>query len=100
MPGQAAAVAACTRRLRLASSATVLVALCVVLALIALAWPAARLARLSVVAGTGGGLWWAAVPFGVVGFVVAWRKPGNPLGWCLVAMSSPAASARTAASTP
>ncbi len=87
MPVRATAAAApCTRRFRLASPATVLAALCVVLALIALAWPAASLARLSVVAGTGGGLWWAAVPFGVVGFVVAWRKPGNPLGWCLVAM--------------
>ena len=83
MAGQAAAVPR-ARRLRLASPATVLVALCVMLALIALAWPAASLARLSVVASTGGGLWWAAVPFGVVGFVVAWRKPGNPLGWCLV----------------
>ena len=26
-------------------------------------------------------------PFGVVGFVVAWRKPRNPLGWCLLGMA-------------
>ena len=41
MPVRATAAAApCTRRFRLASPATVLAALCVVLALIALAWPA------------------------------------------------------------
>ena len=26
-------------------------------------------------------------PFGVVGFVVAWRKPRNPLGWCLLGIA-------------
>ena len=38
-------------------------------------------------ASTGGAPWWAFVPFGVVGFVVAWRKPRNPLGWCLVGLA-------------
>ena len=46
--------------------------------------PLGRLAHQSLLAG--GGL--AAFPFtlayGVVGFVVAWRKPGNALGWLLL----------------
>jgi hypothetical protein len=58
-----------------------------VLALIAAGWPLASLARLSVNASTGGPPWWEFAPFGVVGFVVAWRAPRNPLGWCLVAMT-------------
>ena len=31
-------------------------------------------------------MWWTFTPFGVVGFVVAWRKPRNPLGWCLLGL--------------
>jgi hypothetical protein len=27
---------------------------------------------------------WTFAPFGLVGFVIAWRRPGNALGWCLV----------------
>jgi hypothetical protein len=30
---------------------------------------------------------WISAGFGVVGFVVAWRKPRNPLGWALLAMA-------------
>ena len=72
-------------RFRLASTVAVPAVLCVlVLALIAVSWPLASLAHVN--ASTGGLPWWAYAPFGVVGFVVAWRKPGNPLGWCLVAM--------------
>jgi hypothetical protein len=55
-----------------------------VLALIAAGWPLASLARLSVTASTGGPSWWEFAPFGVVGFVIAWRRPGNALGWCLI----------------
>jgi hypothetical protein len=29
---------------------------------------------------TGGTQWWTLTPFGMVGFVVAWRNPRNPLG--------------------
>jgi hypothetical protein len=58
-----------------------------VLALIAAAWPLASLARLTVDASTGGPQWWTFAPFGVVGFVIAWRRPGNALGWCLVGAS-------------
>jgi hypothetical protein len=74
------------RRLRLASPATVLVLGCLTLALIAADWPFAGLAHLGVTSSTGGAQWWTFAPFGVVGFVVAWRKPGNPLGWCLVGL--------------
>jgi hypothetical protein len=74
------------RRLRLASPATVLVLGCLTLALIAAEWPFAGLAHLGVTSSTGGAQWWTFAPFGVVGFVVAWRKPGNPLGWCLVGL--------------
>jgi hypothetical protein len=38
-------------------------------------------------ASTGGAQWWTYTPFGVVGFVVAWRKPRNPLGWCLLGLT-------------
>jgi hypothetical protein len=76
-----------TARFRLASPATALLLGCLMLtvALAAAAWPLASLARLSVNASNGGSAWWALAPFGVVGFVMAWRKPGNALGWCLVA---------------
>lgn len=71
-----------TRRLRLASPRTVLVTLgCFVLAVFVITLPLARLAHLSPT-GSEGGLWFFGVlPFGVVGFAVAWRRPGNPLGW-------------------
>ena len=68
---------------RLASPATALVTGGVVLALMAAAYPLSRLAHPGVSSG-GGGLF-LAPPFGLVGFVVAWRKPGNPLGWLLLA---------------
>ena len=74
------------RRFRLASPATALVLGVLTLALIAAEWPFAGLAHLGVSANTGGPQWWVYAPFGVVGFVVAWRKPGNPLGWCLLGM--------------
>jgi hypothetical protein len=74
-------------RLRLASPATVLALACLVLALLAAAWPLADLAHLSVNASTGGPQWWTFAPSGLVGFVVAWRRPGNPLGWCLAGLA-------------
>ena len=57
------------------------------LALVAAAWPLAGLARLTVDTSTGGSPWWEFAPFGVVGFVMAWRRPGNALGWCLVGVA-------------
>ena len=74
------------RRFRLASPATALVLGGVLLALLAAGWPFAGLAHLGVNTSTGGSPWWTFTPFGVVGFVVAWRKPGNPLGWCLLGL--------------
>jgi hypothetical protein len=75
------------RRLRLASPATALVLGAVAVALVAAEWPFAGLAHLDVNSSTGGTQWWTFAAFGVVGFVVAWRKPGNPLGWCLLGLA-------------
>ena len=75
------------RRFRLASPATALVLGAVVVALVAAEWPFASLAHLGVNSSTGGTQWWTFTPFGVVGFVVAWRKPRNPLGWCLLGLA-------------
>jgi hypothetical protein len=75
------------RRFRLGSPTTVGVLAVLVLALVAAAWPLAALAHKSVSATSGGPPLWALVPFGVVGFVVAWRRPRNSLGWCLVGMA-------------
>ena len=74
------------RRLRLGSPAAALVVGCLVLALVAAQWPFAGLAHVGINSGTGGPMWWTFTPFGVVGFVVAWRKPRNPLGWCLLGL--------------
>ena len=79
------------RRLRLASPATALVLGGLLVALVAVEWPFASLAHLNVNSSTGGTQWWTFAPFGVVGFVVAWRKPGNPLGWCLLGLAVAAA---------
>jgi len=75
------------RRLRLASPATALVLGCLTLALVAAEWPFAGLAHLGVNSSNQGPQWWTFTPFGVVGFVVAWRKPRNPLGWCLLGLA-------------
>jgi len=56
-------------------------------ALVAAEWPFAGLAHQGVNSNTGGAQWWVFSPFGVVGFVVAWRKPRNPLGWCLLGLA-------------
>ena len=74
-------------RFRLASPATAVVLGCVMLVLVAAEWPFAGLARLGVNGSTGALPWWTFTPFGVVGFVVAWRKPPNPLGWCLLGLA-------------
>jgi hypothetical protein len=54
----------------------------VILVLIALTFPAAQMAGITASAGSGSLIF---VPvFGALGFVVAWRRPGNPLGWLLL----------------
>jgi hypothetical protein len=71
---------------RLASARIALVALGVlVLALLAVLVPFAHLAHQSPVNVNVTPFW--AMPFGVVGFVVAWRRPGNPLGWILAGLA-------------
>jgi hypothetical protein len=78
MSGQPAAP-----RSRLATPRTAVVLGALVLALMAALFPLGRLAHEGV--SSGGGSLFLAPVFGVVGFVVAWRKPGNPLGWLLLA---------------
>ena len=75
------------RRLRLASPPTALLLGGLTVALLAAQWPFAGLAHLSVNSSTGSPQWWTFTPFGVAGFVVAWRKPRNPLGWCLLGLA-------------
>ena len=73
-----------SRQFRRASPATALVLGVLALALMVADVPLAGLARQSLAA-TGGSLpVWISAPFAVVGFVVAWRKPGNPLGWIIL----------------
>jgi len=71
-------------RLRLASPVAVLVLGGLLLVLAAAAVPLARLAHQSLNASTGSTPVWATAPFAVVGLVLAWRKPGNPLGWIIL----------------
>jgi hypothetical protein len=49
--------------------------------------PLARLAHQSLAASSGSVPVWISAPFAVVGFVVAWRKPGNPLGWIMLGVA-------------
>jgi hypothetical protein len=58
-----------------------------VLALMAAEPLLAMLARQSVNASNGSLPVWFSAAFGVVGFVVAWRKPRNPLGWVILAVA-------------
>jgi hypothetical protein len=70
------------RRVRLASPAMAVALAGVVLALLAVMVPLGVVDHSPV--SSGGGSLVLAPVFGVLGFVVAWRKPGNPLGWLLL----------------
>ncbi len=72
------------RHLRLASPATALIVGGLVLALAVVNVPLARLAHQSLNASGGSSPFWFSVAGGVVGFVVASRRPGNPLGWIIL----------------
>jgi hypothetical protein len=72
------------RRFRLGLPAAALVLGGLVLVLVVAAVQLARLAHQSLNADAGSVPVWISAPFAVVGFVVAWRKPGNPLGWIML----------------
>jgi hypothetical protein len=76
------------RRFRLASPATALVLGGLVLALVIADAPLAGLAHQGLNASGASLPVWVSAAFGVVGFVVAWRKPGNPLGWVILGLAA------------
>jgi hypothetical protein len=75
-------------RLRLGLPAAALVLGGMVLVLAAAAVPLARLAHQSLNATGASVPVWVEVPAAVGGFVVAWRKPGNPLGWIFLGLAA------------
>jgi hypothetical protein len=81
--GQAGVTPQGAKRPRLGSPATVLLLGGLLVVLAAAAVPLARLAHQSLNASSGPPVW-TTVPAAVVGLVLAWRKPGNPLGWILL----------------
>ena len=80
MPAADAAV----RRFGLASPAACAVIGVVVLALFIAAVPLAGLAHQSLNASSGSLPVWVTAPFAVVGLVLAWRRPANPVGWIML----------------
>ena len=81
MPAAGAAV----RRFGLTSPAACAVIGVVVLALFIAAVPLAGLAHQSLNASNGSLPVWVTAPFAVVGLVLAWRRPDNPVGWIMLA---------------
>jgi hypothetical protein len=75
-------------RLRSVSSVAALVAGGVILALVVVDVPLARLAHQSLNASGGSSPVWFAAAVGVVGLVVASRRPRNPLGWILLGVAA------------
>ena len=69
------------RRVALARPVTAGLLAGALLTLAAAAVPLSRLAHQSVNASGGSLPVWFSAAYGAVGLVVAWRKPGNPLGW-------------------
>jgi signal transduction histidine kinase len=69
---------------RLVSPAAAVLLGGVALALMIADVPLAGLAHQSLNASGGSLPVWVSAPFAVLGFVVAWRKPGNPLGWIIL----------------
>jgi hypothetical protein len=75
------------RGLRLASPVTAAVIGGLVLALEIVEPPLAKLAHQSINNSNGSVPVWFSAAFAVVGFVVARRKPSNPLGWIILAVA-------------
>ncbi len=76
---------AAARRFGLTSSAACAVIGVVVLVLFIAAVPLAGLAHQSLYASSGSLPVWVTAPFAVVGLVLAWRRPANPVGWIMLA---------------
>jgi hypothetical protein len=72
---------------RLASPAAALVAGGLVLALMVLEVPFAGLAHQSLLANGGSAPLTISAPFWVLGGLLAWRKPGNPIGWLVLGLA-------------
>jgi hypothetical protein len=72
------------RRLRLASPAACAAIGVVVLVLFIAAVPLAGLAHQNLNAASGSLPVWVTAPFAVVGLVLAWRRPANPVGWIML----------------
>ena len=72
------------RRVRLASPVTALIVGALVLVLAILNVPLARFAHQSLNSSGGSSPFWFSVALGAVGFVVASRRPRNPLGWIML----------------
>jgi hypothetical protein len=83
----AMATAGVVRRFRLASPATAWALGGLVLVSAIADAPLAGLAHQSLDASGGSLPVWISAGFGVVGFVVAWRKPRNPLGWAILGLA-------------
>ena len=81
---------------RLASPATALAAGAVVLALMVIQVPFAALARQSLLSSGGSAPITISAPFWALGGLLAWRKPGNPIGWLILGMAGFAALSETA----
>ena len=75
------------RRFGLLAPAAALVLGGVLLVLVIADVPFAGLAHQGVNSGGGSTPVWFSAAFGVSGFVVAWRKPGNPLGWIFLGLA-------------
>jgi len=73
-----------SRRLRLASPAAALAVTCLVLVLLAASWPLSAMAHQLNVSNDGPDI--LVLAAAAVGMVVAWRQPGNPMGWILLAV--------------
>jgi hypothetical protein len=73
------------RRFGLTSSAACAVIGVVVLVLFIAAVPLAGLAHQSLNAASSSLPVWVTAPFAVVGLVLAWRRPANPVGWIMLA---------------
>jgi hypothetical protein len=75
-------------RLRQGAPVAALLLGSLVLVLAAAAVPLARLAHQSLNATGAAVPVWVEVPAAVGGFMVAWRKPGNPLGWIFLSLAA------------